>query len=1158
MNTEYLTEETISYVDKLINNLWNEALLGNTKVIFFNTKSSETFSEYMDLYLETISLQKKIFRKRICNTKFSTPYYPFLDSLKEVIMFMDKKEIKNFVKEADIYYFQQSVFLSYFYNEAIQRKEEVILRELTYEKDRIYQSILNLYFSLSKDIPVIVLIEDIHFGKQSTFDLIKHLMKNKYKNNIFFIFSLDKEYQFDSQEEQERWDDFIQYVHAHDSIVDLEIHEGHKKDNYTENKNEQILKTEEILDLSLMSFHFFALKEAKEYIATLYKQNLLGNISLLLPNYLKMFHLLGDIHYYLEENDNALRYYNTLLNFCLKSNNIKEISYCYERMGSIYLKKGNIKRAEQLGIQGLKYALKLQDEMLILKSNSLLFSIGQRGKKIRIEQHKNIYYQSVDIAKKLDMKNILAYYYTHPHVVTLYAEEECLRLIDLGMDIAIKYDNKYRLSATYHTRGISYKKRGTYDKSLIYYGKSKKIKLELGYELEISYILNGIGFHYFIKGNYKEADSYFNRALKYLRNLKEYIEIGNTLFNMANNYFFSFHHDLSIKCLEKLLFLVNVLKIDSITHHTLFGIYSLMGLNYCQIGDISKAYNCMIKIKEIETPCSVYDDQFFVMFFKALLYKAEGNYKKSTHYFKNASIFIDKLNYMTPRFYYEYGLMKKEEGEKQEAENLFEISIKYSKKLQEYSFYSELIINELNTSGKIKKCFELHYDSSDFQWITDAVKQEVTIRALHKRINEINFLNILQEIIGSKKTKEALIEDVMGLIHNTFFLEYSLLYLKEKEEWKCIYCSQDLEISHSEIFKEIENLEQEQKIIILSNINKDLKCEKLNNVFASVVNIPLIDNHEIVGNILFATRKEDIIFTNDDAKILSITANQLLNALKKIKIDEEILKKDREIYEANESERLKTEFLCNLSHEFRTPLNVILGALQLMRLNIKGNKELKYLGVMKQNCYRLLRLINNLIDISKIDSGFYKTSLENHNIVNLVEEITLSVVPYAEMKGISVQFDTNVEEKIMGCDVDQMERVILNLLSNSIKFTKPGDKITVNFYDKGNKILIIIKDTGIGIPQNKLNMIFQRFGQVDKSLARNHEGSGIGLSLVKSIVEMWGGNISIESEYGKGSTFIIEVPVTILPSKNAYMQENDSISLNLVERTQVEFSDIYF
>lgn len=1158
MNRQYYKEKVNSYVEKLMNNLWNETLMGNTQIIFFNTKNSETFSEYMDSYLQNITLETNIFQKRMSDTKFSRPYYPFLDFIKGVTDVMNKKEKEDFVEKANVYYFQQSVFLSYFCGETVQRKEEVILEELVYEKDRMLQSILNLYFSISKNTPSIVLIEDIHFAKQSTLELIKYLIKTKEKSNIFFIFSFDKEYQFESQERQKLWDEFIQCVHTYHSIIDVEIPKDINEYNYVENEKDKILKIEEIIDLSTICFHFFALQEAKEYITTVYNEKIVGNASLVLKNYIKMFHLLGDIHYYLDENDNALRYYNSLLNFCQKSKNIKEISYCYERMGYIYWRKGNIKRAEQLGVQSLKYALELEDKILILNANSLFFLIGHRGREKNIEKSQSLYYQSINIAKMLDMQNILAYYYTQPYAIAVQNEEECLKLSDLGISIAMKYDNKYRLSAAYHIRGIFHKIKGAHDKGIMYYEKSKKLKLELGYELEISYIYNGIGFYYFIKGNYNEANSYYCKALEYLRNLKSYNEIGNTLFNMANNYFFSLQHKLSIKCLEKLIFLVNILKMESITYHTLFGIYSLMGLNYCQIGDISKAYNCMIKIKEIESPCSMYDDIFFVKLFKALLYKIEGDYEKSTYYFESAIPFIQKLKYMAPRFYYEYGLMKKEQGKKEDAENLFKISMKYCEELEQYSFYYDLLLNELGISQKVEACFKLPSELSDLQWVLDSIKQEVTIHTLHKRINEINFLNILQEIIGRQKTKESLIENVMNLIHDTFFLEYSFFYLKEEKEWKCIYFSQTLEMQHLELFNEIESLAQKQKITIIQNMNENFECKNLRNIFSSIVNIPLIYNDEIVGNILCATKKDELIFNSDDTKILSITAKQLLNALKKIKIAEEILQKDKELYEANESERLKTEFLCNLSHEFRTPLNVILGALQLLRLNVNDHKESKYLGVMKQNCYRLLRLINNLIDISKIDSGFYKTSLENHNIVNLVEEITLSVVPYAEMKGISVQFDTNVEEKIMGCDVDQMERVILNLLSNSIKFTKPGDKITVNFYDKGNKILIIIKDTGIGIPKNKLNMIFQRFGQVDKSLARNHEGSGIGLSLVKSIVEMWGGNISIESEYGKGSTFIIEVPVTILPSKNAYMQENDSISLNLVERTQVEFSDIYF
>lgn len=162
---------------------------------------------------------------------------------------------------------------------------------------------------------------------------------------------------------------------------------------------------------------------------------------------------------------------------------------------------------------------------------------------------------------------------------------------------------------------------------------------------------------------------------------------------------------------------------------------------------------------------------------------------------------------------------------------------------------------------------------------------------------------------------------------------------------------------------------------------------------------------------------------------------------------------------------------------------------------------------------------------------------------------------YAEEKGITLEFHTNVEEKIINCDPDQIERILLNLLSNSIKFTKPGGKISVFLYDKGGSIVIRVKDTGIGIPEDKQEFIFERFRQVDKSLTRDHEGSGIGLSLVKSLVEMHGGTINVISKEGIGSEFIIEMPVGEDLSYN--LEESAAAEGVNIERIKVEFSDIY-
>ena len=212
---------------------------------------------------------------------------------------------------------------------------------------------------------------------------------------------------------------------------------------------------------------------------------------------------------------------------------------------------------------------------------------------------------------------------------------------------------------------------------------------------------------------------------------------------------------------------------------------------------------------------------------------------------------------------------------------------------------------------------------------------------------------------------------------------------------------------------------------------------------------------------------------------------------------------------------------------------------------------------MKQNCYRLLRLVNNIIDITKIDSGYFDINEQNINVISLIENITLSVADYIENKGLSIVFDTIVEEKIIACDPEKMERIILNILSNAVKFTSSGGEIMVNIEDCIENVCIRIKDTGRGIPADKLKSIFERFVQVDKSLTRDHEGSGIGLSLVKCLVELHGGTISVKSKENYGAEFIIYLPCRLVNEYNDKITFCDSIDEDFIEKINLEFSDIY-
>jgi signal transduction histidine kinase len=267
--------------------------------------------------------------------------------------------------------------------------------------------------------------------------------------------------------------------------------------------------------------------------------------------------------------------------------------------------------------------------------------------------------------------------------------------------------------------------------------------------------------------------------------------------------------------------------------------------------------------------------------------------------------------------------------------------------------------------------------------------------------------------------------------------------------------------------------------------------------------------------------------------------------------------------EAIEYDRVKTEFFENLSHEFRTPLNVILGIIQLQDHVYKNrdfqnvmNNYKKYNEILKQNCYRLVRMINNVLDMTKIESGYMILNLKNANIVSTIEDITMSVVDYAKSLGISIIFDTDIEEKLMAFDADNIERIILNLLSNAVKFTPEGRNVYVTIKDYKDSIELSIKDEGEGIPAEKQKFIFKRFIQGNCNFRKKRAGTGIGLSLVKSLVELHGGKISLKSEMGTGSEFIISLPVYTV-EEMVSGSDFKMASQNNVERVSIEFSDIY-
>lgn len=401
--------------------------------------------------------------------------------------------------------------------------------------------------------------------------------------------------------------------------------------------------------------------------------------------------------------------------------------------------------------------------------------------------------------------------------------------------------------------------------------------------------------------------------------------------------------------------------------------------------------------------------------------------------------------------------------------------------------------------------------------------------------------------IGQEDFAKEIISNKNGTIEYTYKGVHKLAYYKYFEPWDWYIVTtanyDDLKSSAISILNTI--LFSTLIIILLGSI---IALFVANNLVKPINRLK--SYMEIAGRGDLTIRSD--ISSKDEIGILANSFNNMMDENKLLL--EEVVKYDK----------LKTEFMANMSHELKTPLNIIFSTSQLFSLYISKGEHLnnveklsKYTDTIKQNCNRLLRLVNNLIDITKIDSGFMELNLKNQNIVEVAEEISLSTADYIQSMSRTLIFDTDIEEKIMAFDEEKMERILLNLISNAVKFTKPGDTIEVVVYDKNDHIIISVKDNGIGIPEDKLSEIFERFKQVDHLLSRRHEGSGIGLSIVKSLVEMHGGKIDVKSKCHEGAEFIISLPVQLVSNDDKQNSKIDLTSKNNVEKIYIEFSDIY-
>jgi len=293
----------------------------------------------------------------------------------------------------------------------------------------------------------------------------------------------------------------------------------------------------------------------------------------------------------------------------------------------------------------------------------------------------------------------------------------------------------------------------------------------------------------------------------------------------------------------------------------------------------------------------------------------------------------------------------------------------------------------------------------------------------------------------------------------------------------------------------------------------------------SWLGVPLEIENKIIGVMVLQNYMQNNAYDNSSVRLLEMIAREIAIVFQRAEmIKNLIISRERAV----ESDRLKSAFLANMSHEIRTPMNGIMGFLQLMSEGeiSMGDREY-YFDIINKSGERLLNTINDIIEISKIESGQLPVSMKEVELQSVLDFQYEFFVKQAQQKGITLilnKEEVHKEESIV-TDKHILDGILTNLIKNAIKFTESGC-IEFGYYERDNSVIFYVKDTGIGISPDRQQAIFDRFVQADLDFKRPHEGSGLGLSIVKAYVNMLGGDVWLKSEPGSGSTFYFNIPLT--------------------------------
>ncbi len=748
--------------------------------------------------------------------------------------------------------------------------------------------------------------------------------------------------------------------------------------------------------------------------------------------------------------------------------------------------------------------------------------------------------------------------------------------------------------------GAVWSNYSNFERSIGLLQRARDIYTDIGDDKGLATVHNTMGIAMQKWGKLNNALDYYKSALKYYKKTKDnwnelnmYLHIGD-IYRLKKKYIFSLHY---FKKAEKLCNIVKHKKLLTITYSNLGEIFYDMGnydsalyyqnlalpLKY-KIGDRRRIAISLLDIAKInfktkqfdkaikvDTKALKYASQINANDLKLELYLLLSNIYKEKHYYKKAYENLTKYNKLHKIVF---------DQESQKLINEMEIKYEASKKEKENDILKKNnAINKLKLNKEKESRLYLIIFTSFVLLITLIIIFFINYRNKISRRNNTILVRKNKEITTQKDTLSKLNDDLLisreryrSIVENATIGMY-----QTTPSGKILFANKTLLSLLGFSVKEL------QKI----NLNKEKAGRKKF--------VELLENQEII------TGREDLwyradgseMWVNESAWIIRNSKGKIIyyegivEDITKRKLAEKEAKKSHEVLEiknielkkknieiekarkeAEQANRAKSEFLANISHEIRTPLNSIVGFTELLSNTISDTVNLNYVKSIQMSGNRLLALINDILDLSKIQAGKLELFYEPVFLSKLIEEIKLIFYPQVENKGLQFIINSKISSDLsLFLDVVRTRQILYNVIGNAIKFTDKGEvvvTISTNICNENRMtfdLTIIVDDTGVGIPVNDIDNIFNVFGQSKANKGKNYLGTGLGLSITKKLLNIMGGTISVKSKKGEGSHFFIFIPCLkaaptlddlklrknkpLADKKYAYMEDDKEVTFNL-------------